>query len=123
MKTLWLDWKTYPVKIGFSPDKKSFEKIMKEIGSENSSYPKQIASTTTFTNENNNCYILVTLNELLDEENPIEVMLSIIHESVHVWQRVKENIGQSGICGDEIDAYSIEFISKFLIVSYKKTRM
>jgi hypothetical protein len=50
-------------------------------------------------------------------ESPVEIASVITHESVHIWQRYKEYIGEDSP-GIEIEAYAIENISKTLMEEY-----
>jgi hypothetical protein len=50
-------------------------------------------------------------------DSPIVLASVITHESVHIWQRYKEYIGEDAPCL-EIEAYAIENISKTLMEEY-----
>ena len=53
------------------------------------------------------------------KRRPIEKPYSIlIHEAVHVWQEIREYIGESK-AGDEQEAYCIEQIAYNLMMAYK----
>ncbi len=53
-------------------------------------------------------------------KKPIEeIHADLIHEAVHVWQYIRDHIGEEK-AGDEQEAYSIERIAFGLMRSYKK---
>lgn len=50
------------------------------------------------------------------QDNPL---LTIVHESVHVWQKIMEYMGEDNP-GIETEAYTIEYIVKELGLLYQK---
>ncbi len=52
---------------------------------------------------------------------PLEVVGLIIHESIHVWQSIKDIIGER-YPSAEFEAYAIQSIAQRLIGAYKKQR-
>ncbi|MGE8629465.1 hypothetical protein [Achromobacter denitrificans] len=53
------------------------------------------------------------------ECDPVEVILCLVHEAVHVFQRLCDSIGESHP-SREFEAYSIERISEALICEYQR---
>ena len=53
------------------------------------------------------------------ESDPVDVILTLVHEAVHVFQRMCDSIGESAP-SREFEAYSIERISEALIVEYRR---
>jgi hypothetical protein len=47
----------------------------------------------------------------------------LVHEAVHAWQYVREEIGQSGREGKEIEAYAIQHLTMSVLDAYRKTRL
>lgn len=52
---------------------------------------------------------------------PDELLSTIIHESVHVWQIIRETIGETNP-SKEFEAYSIQTIADNLIFEYKRQK-
>lgn len=55
------------------------------------------------------------------ERDALEVIMTIVHEAVHVWQFLCEHIGEKAP-GIEMEAYGVESISRGLIEAYTSTR-
>ncbi|NLS03615.1 hypothetical protein HGP14_09615 [Rhizobium sp. P32RR-XVIII] len=64
--------------------------------------------------------ILVVIHSAA-ERDALEVIMTIVHEAVHVWQFLCDHIGESKP-GIEMEAYGIENISRSLIEAYCKTQ-
>jgi len=60
---------------------------------------------------------LVCLRKKRDTK-PAEIIGLLIHEAVHVWQSIRENIGEKEP-SSEFEAYSIQSIAQRLIEAYK----
>jgi hypothetical protein len=59
-------------------------------------------------------YVIVYITP---ERSELEIMSTIIHESVHVWQAAMKFIGEEAH-GDEAEAYNIEQIAMTLIKDF-----
>jgi hypothetical protein len=55
------------------------------------------------------------------KNSPGEIVGLIVHESIHVWQAIKELIGER-YPSPEFEAYSIQSIAQRLILVYKKDK-
>lgn len=55
---------------------------------------------------------------VLPEEDPVQVVGTLIHEAVHIWQHVESYTGKMGCFGTEGEAYHIGWISETLIRAY-----
>ena len=55
----------------------------------------------------------------IKEQHKIEIIGLFIHEAVHVWQSIKEEIGDNEASKD-FEAYSIQIIAQRLIDKYRK---
>ena len=62
------------------------------------------------------CIVCIRRNRKHTKE---EIIGLIIHESVHVWQSIKEIIGETNP-SPEFEAYSIQTIAQKLITAYNK---
>jgi hypothetical protein len=120
----WLDRSLVvsPYHIGLCLDEKKFNKEMKRLN-----VPKphpeflrqdETACVQYFTGENGKRIALVCVGDL--SNCVIEyVYATLTHEAVHVWQEIKEFIGEDNP-GREFEAYSIEAIAYNLMTSYRE---
>lgn len=111
----------FPVFYGFCPSEKAWKREMKRI-KVSEPYPTQDARMTSFDNPKSEVICLVTINEkfdTLDDANAIVGL--IVHEAVHVWQKITETIGER-YPSIEFEAYSIQVITQELLFAYAETR-
>ena len=117
MKTTWLTNGWYPARVGFVPSPEAWVKTMKKLKCD-MDYPHKAgeagAHCAWLRDENDNCVILVTTGKIKD---PLHAILGLAHESVHVWQFIKEHIGEDK-AGHEQEAYAIENILVQLLAAY-----
>lgn len=117
----------YPVRYGFCPSKKAWDielKRMKVRRSDNNAYLDSGAALTLFHDTPFGKTMIVTVSEGLDKRShysPLTVAMVIVHEAVHVWQRIREHIGEDAP-GRECEAYAIQAISQEMIAAYCDTR-
>lgn len=117
---VWLDRGWQPVRIGFCPTKKAWKKEMKRINCDRE-YIRNNAQCDMFKCPGAPTLILVTIDKSADTRNPIEVIGLLMHEAVHVWQRVCDEIGEEDP-GWEMEAYAIQSITQDLIQAFEETR-
>lgn len=53
------------------------------------------------------------------EQDPVDVILTLVHEAVHVFQRLCDSIGE-GSPSREFEAYSVERIAETLILEFRR---
>lgn len=53
------------------------------------------------------------------KRNPVEIYGLLIHEAVHIWQEIRENIGEKEPSA-EFEAYSVQWVAQQLIAAYIK---
>lgn len=123
----WLDRGFYPPFIGFCPNEKAWTAVCKDMGLEYA-WPTSDGSTTRFPKTNKlrprSLIILVTIGDRMDKttkRDPYGFSALVAHEVVHVWQMIKEDIGEDNP-GDEQEAYAVQCIFKEVIWAYAKTR-
>lgn len=122
MKAIWIDAGWYPVRIVFCPDEASWNRLMKRLGPVGTPYPAKPmgAACSAFEDCGGDRVIVVTCGTGF--EDPVEIVCALVHEAVHVWQRILEHINEKDP-GWEPEAYAIQHISKGLIRAYSVTRM
>jgi hypothetical protein len=125
-EVVWIDRGWQPVAVGFVPSAKAWEREMKRLRTPKPrpAYPS-IANfgghTQLFENDTTReSVILVTVGNG-SERDALEVIMTIVHESVHVWQFICRVIGENSP-GIETEAYAIESISRALIEAYTSTQ-
>lgn len=127
-KTIWCDRGWMPTYYGFCPSEKAWKREMKRLGDEgvpipDAPYPTSDGCCTTFVNDTTGKVVcLVTIaNHLDDADDPVGIVTLIAHEAVHVWQAIREDIGEEAP-SVEFEAYAIQNISAHLLEAYSKTR-
>lgn len=63
-------------------------------------------------------YLLVVVNHK-ETDDQFEVFDTIVHEAVHVWQFIKDHVGEDAP-SREFEAYSIAFIATTLFKEYSR---
>ena len=115
-----------PYCIGLCQSEKSFIKEMKRLKMPDREIPTWVDETKDAqvhyldgATKREKCCI-VCIKERPDTK-PNEIIGLLIHESVHVWQWIKEEINEKSP-STEFEAYSIQNIAQKLIESYKMKR-
>lgn len=120
-RTVWCDRGWFTTYYGFCPSEAAWKREMKRLKVESPPpYPDSDARCTQFHCEGKST-VLVTLNERLDGECPTGLVGLLVHEAVHVWQSVCEDMGEDAP-GREVEAYAIQNITMNLLAAYAKTR-
>lgn len=79
---------------------------------------RQLACVHTWEREGNLvCVVCLAPGSL--EQDPVDVILTLVHEAVHVFQRLCDSIGEAAP-SREFEAYGIERIAEALIVEYRR---
>lgn len=120
-KVVWCDIGWMPVNVGFCPSvavlAKEYKRLTKQTYDEGVS--EIFGRTIQLRGSDGSNVVLVVLGGV-GADNALEVMLTLVHEAVHVWQNVCAIIGEDRP-GRETEAYSIERISRALIEAYCST--
>jgi len=114
-----------PIYYALCTSEKVFNKELKRLGIAKKDRPSFILNEWSHASvhhfENDGKYIsLVCVDKQKNEENgvtPNEICGLLIHEAVHIWQEIKENIGECEP-SREFEAYSIQCIAQRLIEAY-----
>jgi hypothetical protein len=108
-----------PFTYGFCPNEKSWKRELKRLGCEQSYLTTQ-GSCATFTKDG--CInVLVTLREDTDKFHPEETIGLLAHEAIHVWQAIRDHIGEEAP-SFEFEAYTFQAIFQELLSAYVKLR-
>lgn len=123
-KVEWCDRGIFPIYYGFCPSEKAWKRQMKILDIKNSPYPDVDGRCTTFDKTNNGLVSkrisIVTINERCDK-NHLGVVGLIIHEATHVWQQVRDHMGEESP-SVEFEAHSMEYIAGNLYGAWVNTR-
>ncbi len=119
-RVIWCDRGWQPVHFGFCPSKKAWKREMKRMNC-NEPYPKSDGRCTTFTNEGK-VVVIVTVRDGSEHERSIsEITGLLVHEATHVWQTIREDIGEKDP-SPEFEAYSMQAIFHGLFTAFQETR-
>jgi hypothetical protein len=121
-RVIWFDRGHYPTYIGFCPSERAWRRQMRKLQALDEPYPSSDAKCTRF-ETGSKTVVLITMSERLDGHCPIGRVALLVHEAVHAWQYVREEIGQSGREGKEIEAYAIQHLTMSVLDAYRKTRL
>ena len=124
-RVVWIDQGWQPVAIGLCPSEAAWDREIKRLNG-TQEWPE-------IADKNGGGYTLLGRNDVTgtatilvcvgagSERDALEVILTLVHEAVHVWQFVREVIGERAP-GIEMEAYGIEGISRGLIEVYCQTQ-
>jgi hypothetical protein len=83
-------------------------------------YPTHRGCTSLFQQKVTKCRVaLVTINTSVTE--PRAIMSLLVHEGAHVWQDLREALGEKEP-SSEFEAYAMQIIASELIAAYETTR-
>ncbi|MDV5861384.1 hypothetical protein QM298_10740 [Pseudomonas mendocina] len=122
-EVVWLNPGHMPVFYGLCPSKKAWKREMKRLGA-SEDYPESQGNTTRMRNKKGQMCVIVSVHEslTLDEVHPLEVIGLIVHEAAHVWQFIRDEIGEYAP-SVEFEAYTLQAISQELIGAFCDTRV
>lgn len=113
---------TSPVKYALCLSESEFKSYLDEIcpgrSSPYLSTPYALATAQCFDNSTTGQrYVVVCLNPNLAERPLCEVIGLLVHEATHIWQEIRDHIGESKP-SVEFEAYSMQQISQNLVEEY-----
>ncbi len=114
---------TSPIYYALCINEKDFNYELKRLGISKSKRPDFLSNdhcnaTTHFLHNNGKLCAIVCLGDTSNADK-LQVYSLLVHEAVHLWQRIRENLGEWEP-SKEFEAYSIQRISQELMYSYKK---
>ena len=121
-KPIWLDRGWQPVSVAFVPSQQAWEHLQKKYGLDES-WPEAAnhgGYTVRYTNPNDGQSFIVVALFKAAERDAAEVIFTLVHEAVHVWQFICQVIGEKS-AGIEMEAYGIEHFSRGLVEAYRAT--
>ena len=104
----------YPVYFGFTTDPDAFTRELKRL-KVREQVPFTVRGLSGSTHVFQKGHTLVVIVCIKPKKMPREQLYGlIVHEAVHVWQAVLEQIGDE-TTSDEVEAYSIQYIAQCMI--------
>lgn len=126
MKNLWLDRSLFenPYHLTLCTTEKQYVREIKKLGIPKAERPaffcssKAHASVHFFENKDAGLAAIVCLSKIRDKTIH-QINALIVHEAVHVWQEVKDAIGEK-TPSPEFEAYAIQSISQVLMTEFER---
>lgn len=114
-----------PYCITLCQNKKAFRQELKRLKIPKDDQPEWIApgkdGTAHFFQKVNKVHDLCAIVCVKSSADPVQTVGLIVHEAVHCWQRIKEEIGEREP-SKEFEAYSIQAVAQRLMASYQKPK-
>lgn len=105
--------------VGFVPNKIAWQYETKRLGV-SEAYPAHPGCCTTL-RQDNKLTALITIGEDQDTSNGVSLTSLILHECVHVFQRLCDHIGETKP-SKEFEAYMIQHLYGDIAHAYARTR-
>jgi hypothetical protein len=123
-KVVWINQGWQPTAVGFVPSKKAWEREMKRQNNEDQdSWPfdskPSAGQASWMKNEDGESIVLIALNERIIGEDPVTLILTIVHECSHAADWLFEHAGMEPCT--EVRAYTIENLVRGVLSAYSKT--
>ena len=121
-RVVWIDRGWQPVDLGFCPSKRAWKHAARRynIKARWPNIPPGGGHAEWFKNETTGLAIILVAVNPKPDGDALTVLLTLVHEAVHVWQFLCKHIGEKAP-GIEMEAYGIEAISRGLIDAYCRT--
>jgi hypothetical protein len=122
-RVVWIDRGGQPTAIGFCPSEAAWYREMKRLRCE-APWPKKTNAagyTQWMRNHDTGEGVILVCVFPRAECDALEVIMTLVHEAVHVWQFLCEQIGEKEP-GIEMEAYAIENIARGLVEAYTATQ-
>jgi hypothetical protein len=122
-RVIWIDRGWQPVAIGFVPSEKAWDQEMKTMGLSDPwpSKPQSAGHTQWIEDRKTGVGRIYVVISDGGERDAFEVISTIVHEAVHVWQFLCRHIGEADP-GTEMEAYGIQYITEKLIDAYTSSQ-
>lgn len=123
-KVIWLNRGPMTVYFGFCPSEAAWHAEFKRLKVPAEPYPQSDARCTHLIADSGKRLTIVTVSERLDPKrrsDPIGLWALIGHEAMHVWQRMRDVIGEDKPSW-ELEAYTWQHIFAQLADAYEQTR-
>jgi hypothetical protein len=121
-EVVWIPCGWLPISLGFCPSKKAWKTLHKSLELTcDAPYPNTAGAMTRFETDKGP-HLIVTLDDETDTSAaPYDVVGMLVHEGTHVWQHIKDIIGEDQP-SKEFEAYSMQHIVSGLLRAHEMTR-
>lgn len=115
-----------PYIFGVALSEAAFHKALRQMKMPRETWPDWIGSPQSdatlhhFENSDGRLCAIMCLREQ-EGKTGIQIAALIVHESVHLWQAVRENLGE-GKPSSEFEAYSVQSIAQGFMDAYMRAR-
>ena len=114
----YLNMGSWPIYVGFTTDPKAYKKEMKRMAVKHPPpFINHGADATCHTYQNGNKVTAIICIRKDHKRDPVQICGLLVHESVHVWQHLREVIGETNP-GKETEAYVIQHIAQWCMSQY-----
>lgn len=123
-RVIWCDRAFFPVYYGFCPSESAWKRETKRFKVTDAPYPQQDGRVTFFEkgpSARKEVAAIVTIHEAADKMSAVSVMALISHEAAHIWQKIREEMGEHSP-SPEFEAYAIQDIVLKIGAAYVDTR-
>lgn len=109
-----------PIRYGLCMSQKDFDVALTKLGLEPEPWVREgDAALTHIITNGNKVSVVVCLATPSSTETLEQTYGTLVHEAVHVWQEIREYIGEQR-AGNEQEAYCVEQIAYNLMSEYRK---
>jgi hypothetical protein len=123
-RVIYIDRGWQPVFIGFCPNEKAWKREMKRMGRNPADchYPQSDGHVMIFHRPDEPSVCLITVKDGAENERCLSSIVGIIvHECTHVWQEIREFIGEEKP-GMEAEAYALQTLTMNVLAAFYQTR-
>lgn len=118
---VWLHHGPFPGQTAFVASEAAWVKLMARMD-ESEAYPPGDAVVTTFYETKIGKVRVITVHERMDTPRSLLRLAALIaHEVQHVWQGIKEDIGEHE-AGKESEAYMVQWLLTQVLEAFEDTR-
>lgn len=120
---MWIDRGWQPTAIGFCPSEAAWHREMKRLNAEQPwpGHNNTNGCTHWLKHDKTGQSVIIVCLFQKAETDALNVIMTLVHEAVHVWQFLCEYIGEEKP-GIEMEAYGIENIARGLVEAYTATQ-
>lgn len=121
-KTVWIHHGPFPGWSAFAPNEAAWKKLMVKLDAKDEPYPTKDASVTTFFDTPEGRVMVLTVGDHLNgKRDKLRLTALIAHEVQHLWQGIKENMGEHQ-ASSECEAYTVQWLLTQALEAFEATR-
>lgn len=117
-RVIWVNRGWQRCYIGLCLSEKAWRREMKRFGCPDEPFPEAAGNCTTFSKDDKTSLIVTIHPEKAKGQPPIVVLGLLVHESVHVWQAIRDDMGERSP-SIEFEAYTVQAIFQELMWAWE----